>query len=470
MVKDMTKGSISKNIVSFSIPVMITLLCQSLFTTIDSLTVGRLVDAEALGSVASCGSIINLFMLLANGFSVGYKIVVGQFFGADRPRHTKQAIYTSFIIMGALSFLITTLGILLSAPFLKLMDTVPELFNGANLYLKLYFAGIGMIIFRSGVNNIYYALGDTRTPMFLQIAQLVLHILMDFLLLGQFHMGIAGLAVAGWISRGVTMIPLIWLLFIRIKDFPKPKHYFHKMTFKKICSLALPSCLAHAASALQVLLVNRLINSFGTYVVTGNSIAGSISNFFLLIINAVASAAGAFASQNFGAKHMRRIKHCGLICFVINIIYSIMMYLIITLFGPDLIHLFMSETTDAALYENITNYAQNYMMVYASFIVIYNVGHVYSEILRSVGKIRVTVIAAFVGVGVRVIGTYILAYFMGETAIYWGIPLTWFCYYMIPILYFFTGHWLPHYRAVHNNPELSAHKETIKHQLQTIDT
>ncbi len=469
MVKDMTKGSISKNIISFSAPVMITLLCQSLFSTIDSLTVGRLVDAEALGSVASCGSIINLFMLLANGFAVGYKIVVGQFFGADRPRHTKQAIYTSFILMGGLSVLITAMGVLLSAPMLRMMDTVPALFDGANLYLKLYFAGIGMIIIRSGVNNIYYALGDTKTPMYLQMAQLTIHIVMDIVLLGFFNMGIAGLAIAGWISRGITMIPLIWLLFVRIKSFPRPKHYFHWMTFKKIWSLALPSCLAHAASALQALLVNRLINSFGAHVVTGNSIAGNINNFFLLIINAVASAAGAFASQNFGAKHMKRIKNCGMICLGINIVYSILMYLIVTFFGPELIHLFMSDSTDPALYQQITDYAQRYMMIYSAFIVVYNVGHVYSEILRSVGKIRVTVVAAFVGVAVRVVGTYILAHYIGESAIYWGIPLTWITYYSIPIIYFFTGHWLPHYRAVHNNPELTSHKETLKEQIHTID-
>jgi Na+-driven multidrug efflux pump len=145
--------------------------------------------------------------------------------------------------------------------------------------------------------------------MFLQMAQMLIHVAMDFLLLGYFDMGIAGLAIAGWISRGVTMIPLIILLFVRIKDFPRAKKIFRWIMFKKITSLAIPSCLAHAASALQVLLVNRLINSFGTHTVTGINISNNISNFSLLIINAVASGAGAFASQNFGAKHMKRIKN-----------------------------------------------------------------------------------------------------------------------------------------------------------------
>ncbi len=449
MVKDMTRGSIAKNIITFSLPVMVTMLCQSLFSTVDAMTVGRLVSAEALGSVASTGSIVNLFMLLANGFAVGYKIVIGQFFGAGRPRHTREAIYTSMVIMLTLSVFISVAGFALADPMLRLMDTVPELFDGARTYLQLYFAGIGMIIIRAGINNIYYALGDTKTPMYLQIAQIIIHIAMDFLLLGYFDMGIAGLAVAGWISRGVTMIPLIILLFVRIKEFPRAKKIFRWIVFKKITTIALPSCLAHAASALQVLLVNRLVNSFGTHVVTGVNISGNISNFALLIINAVASAAGAFASQNFGAKHMKRIKKCGNICLWINVIYSVVIFAVIMLFGRQLVHLFISSDTDPALYASITEYAQSYMLVYFGFIFVYNIGHVYCEILRSVGKIRITVIAAFVGVVVRVVGTYILAEFIGETAIYWGIPLVWITYYSIPIIYFFTGRWLPHYRAVH---------------------
>ncbi len=449
MIKDMTKGSVVTNIVTFSIPVMITLLCQSLFTTVDSMTVGRLVDANALGSVASCSSITNLFMLLANGFSVGYKIIIGQFFGAGKDKDTKQAIYTSLIIMGAISLVITVSGVLLASPMLKLLDTIDELFEGAKLYLTLIFAGISLIIFRSGINNIFYALGDTKTPMYLQIAQLGLHILLDFILLGKFEMGIMGLAVAGWISRGVTIIPLIYLLIKRIKEFSNPEHYFNIDTFKKISKIAIPSCIAHAASALQVLLVNRLINSFGVHVVTGNNIASNINGFFLLIVNAIASAAGAFASQNYGAKHIKRIKQCGLICLAINILYSIFMVLVIIIFGRQLIHLFLSDTTAPTLYAQITDYAQRYMLVYASFIVIYNTGHVYSEILRSVGKIRITVVSSLIGITMRVVCTYSLAYLIGEAAIYWGLPFTWFFYYSIIIVYFFVGKWVPHYRSVH---------------------
>jgi Na+-driven multidrug efflux pump len=132
----------------------------------------------------------------------------------------------------------------------------------------------------------------------------------------------------------------------------------------------------------------------------------------------------------------------------------VVLFVVIMLFGRQLVHLFISSDTDPTLYNSITEYAQSYMLVYFGFIFIYNIGHVYSEILRSVGTIRITVIAAFVGVVVRVVSAYALAEFMGEASLYWGIPLYWLTYYLIPIIYFFSGRWLPHYRAVHESHHL----------------
>lgn len=457
MVRDMTSGSILKNIVVFSVPVAITLLCQNLFSIVDSIAVGQFVDAGALGSVACCGAIINLFMLLSYGFSLGYKVVVGQFFGAGHLQHTKQAIYTSFTIMGVMALVISLAGVALAGPMLRLQGVSKELFANAELYLTLYFAGIGMIIIRNGINNIYYALGDTKTPMYLQIAQIILHIFLDFLLLGVYKLGIVGLAVAGWVSRGVTMIPLIWILFRHIRELPKPLHFFHKQTFQRICNLALPSCLGHGGNAVQALLINRLVNSFDVYVVTGCNIADNINNFTLLLVNAVASGAGAFAAQNYGAKHIKRIKQSGRICLAINIVYSIIIYVAIRFFGTDLIHLFLSDNTDPTLYQQITNFSQDNLLILATFAFIYNIGHVYSDMLRSVNKMRITVVSSLIGVVTRIISAYSLVPLIGESAIYWSAPIAWFSYYIIPTIYFLSGRWVPHYRAIHNT------RKTIPH-------
>ena len=127
MARDLTHGSITKNIAVFSVPVFLTLLFQSLFTMVDSLMIGNLASAEALGSVASCGSITFMFVYIANGYAVGYKTITGQLYGAKKYLAVRESINTSMCSMLAISLLVTVLGVAFTTPLLKVMGTVPEL-------------------------------------------------------------------------------------------------------------------------------------------------------------------------------------------------------------------------------------------------------------------------------------------------------------------------------------------------------
>ena len=450
VARDMTKGSIGRSIAGFTLPMFITLMSQTLFSTVDSMMLGNFVGATALGSVASCSSIINLFLLFSNGYAVGYKVTIGQFYGAGRYRHVREGIYTSLFSMAGMSLIITTLGSLFTVPLLRFMNTVPELLPNATTYLRLYFLGITLIIFRGGINNIFYGLGDTKTPMIFQTAQMLLHIGFDYLLLEVADLGVMGVALAGWCSRSLTLIPLITILFVRMRSFPPTKKYFRFTLFKKITSLALPACLANIMSTLGMVLVNRLINSFGTQVVTGNNIASNVNNFCFIFTNAFGSCAGAFASQNFGAKHMQRIKKCGTICFGINIIYSIGLLILFRFCGSSIADLFLGSDTDPALYDSIKQYAASYLNVVSIFYFVYGAGHVCNEILRSVGKIKITVIAMLLQLSVRISLTYALSPIIGQAAVYWGIVACWLSSYVFTTVYFFSGRWLPHYRAAHH--------------------
>lgn len=450
MTRDLTKDSIGHSIIGFTLPMFITLMSQTLFSTVDSLMLGNFVSATALGSVASCGSVINLFLLFSNGYAVGYKVTIGQFYGAGRYRHVREGIYTSLCSMGVMSLIITLFGSLLTVPMLKFMNTVPELMQDATTYLRLYFLGITLIVFRGGINNIFYALGDTKTPMIFQTGQMLLHIGFDYLLLEVADLGVMGVALAGWCSRSLTLIPLIVILFVRMRSFPATQKYFRLSLFKKITSLALPACLANIMSTLGMVLVNRLVNSFGTQAVTGGNIASNINSFCFIFTNAFAAYAGAFASQNFGAKHMKRIQKCGYVCFAINIIYSLGLVILFRFCGSSIVDMFLGSDTDPALYQGILDYAVSYLNVVSIFYFVYGAGHVCNEILRSVGKIKITVIAMIISLVVRITMTYTLAQFIGKAAVYWGIVACWLAAYIFTTIYFFSKRWLPHYRAVHH--------------------
>lgn len=448
MAKDLTKGSITKNIATFSVPVFLTLLFQTLFGTVDSLMTGNLLSAEVLGSVASCSTICTTFVYISNGYAVGYKTVTGQLYGAKRLKEVREAIYTSLCSMVGISLLVTLLGTLFAVPMLKLLGTVESLLPNAILYLRWYFIGISAIIIRSGVNNLYYALGETKLPMYFQAAQLGLHILLDFVLLKYTSLGIVGLALAGIISRSVTIVPLIIVLLRRIRALPKADKWFCPAIFKRITAQAIPACMANSINMLGALLVTRLTNSFGDYAITATNIVNNVNNIVYLFTNSIASAAGSFAAQNFGARSLHRIRRCAFICFTINVIYGVMMIVLFRFLGGEIAKLFLGGDTDPTLYERVLGYSAQYLNIVSCFYIVYGSGHVINEMLRSVGKIKITVIAMVLMMSSRLLISYGLSYYIGDAAMPWGIVGCWVATYGYTITYFFIGRWVPHNKGV----------------------
>ena len=398
---------------------------------------GNLLSTEALGSVASCSTICTTFVYISNGYAVGYKTVTGQLYGAKKFKEVRKAINTSLCSMIGISLLITALGTIFAVPMLKLLGTVESLLPNAILYLRWYFIGVSAIIIRSGVNNIYYALGETKLPMYFQAGQLGLHILLDFVLLKYTSLGIVGLALAGIISRSVTLVPLILLLLRRTRALPKAEKLFDFSTFKRITAQAIPACLANSINMLGALMVTRLINSFGDYAITATNIVNNIDNIVYLFTNSIASAAGSFAAQNFGARNLHRIRRCALICFTINMVYGFIIIVAFRFLGGEIAKLFMGGDTDPALYERVLTYSSQYLNIVSSFYVVYGSGHVINEMLRSVEKIKITVIA--------------MAPTLGAATVWWGEIIPWIAMYGFTGWYFFSERWVPHYKYFHTN-------------------
>ncbi len=450
MTKDLTEGSVTRQLTSVTIPMYLTMLFSTMFGIIDSIMVGNLINAEALGSVSSCGSITFLFSYVADGYAVGYKIIVGQLFGAKRYGKMREAVYTSLCSMAGISLICTGIGVPLSTTFLRWMNTVPELLPGASVYLRWYFVGIAATVFLSGIKNIFYALGETRLPMYFQFAQSILHILMNYVLIRYGRMGILGPSVSGIITRTAVLIPMAVIMLKKLRAFPKAPRFFSKEAFRKITAQAVPACLANSINAVGNLAVSRLINSFGAFVVTGNSIVGNITGIVNTFSYATASAAGSFASQNYGAHHIRRIRRSALVMVFGNLLYSGLIWLLFFFFGGQIATAFMGADTDPALYDRILSYSGQYLKVIICFSGVYCCGHVVNELLRSVGKIRITVLGNIILVVTRIGVSYALAPFLGPATVWWGQIIPWIVMYGFTGWYFFSERWIPHRKGIRN--------------------
>ena len=162
---DMTSGIIWKQLVAFSVPMMIGLLFQQMYNTVDMLVVGQFVGKEALAAVGSVSSIINTLVAVFNGLSVGATVVISQCYGAHDDMGLHHAVQTIFLLTFILSVVLTILGIVLVDPLLKMMDTPADVINGSKTYLTIYFSGLGGLLIYNMGSGVLRAVGDSKLPL-----------------------------------------------------------------------------------------------------------------------------------------------------------------------------------------------------------------------------------------------------------------------------------------------------------------
>lgn len=451
MGRDMTKGNITKHITLFSIPLFVIGVCQTLYSFIDTMVVGQFVSANALASVGTCSSIILFFMIFSNGFGVGFRVITAQLFGSGELKKTKLSILTSLIVMAALSVICCVLGVIFSRLMLVALGVPPHLLADALLYLKIYFYGLPFIIMYNGLNNLFYALGDSRMPMITQIVCFVLNIGLEIILVATFKLGVAGVAWSGFITKGINFVIVFIAILKKMRNFGKADKLFDFRIFKKILSVGFPASIAQSIGAINSLAVYRLINSFDTAVIAGYNISTKIDALFMLFINTIASSCGTLVSQNYGARNLHRVRRGFKLCMLLNGCYSLLTIVFARLFGSQLTGLFMNSDTDILLMDDITSFVNAYVITVSIFYFIYGIGHIANELLRCVGKIKITVFSTLIVVVVRICSAYILSNYIGPASIFWSLPISWFAGYIITIIYTFTYKWVPHIKGIRHN-------------------
>ena len=210
--RNMTEGPILKQVILFSLPLMLGNAFQMLYNTVDVIVVGNYVSKQALAAVGSTTMITNMFVFFFNGFSVGAGVLISQYFGALEHEKLHDAIETTMAMTFVLSLLFTIVGVVGVKPMLAFMATPDDVFADATTYLTIYLAGIsGLLVYNMG-SGILRAVGDTVRPLFFLILTSVLNIFLDLLFVIAFGMGIAGVAWATIISQMISAVLTLILL------------------------------------------------------------------------------------------------------------------------------------------------------------------------------------------------------------------------------------------------------------------
>lgn len=342
---DLINGKIWKAILWFSIPMLVGNLFQQLYNTVDSYVVGNFVSSGALAAVGQSTPIINTLVGFFTGLATGAGVVIAQYFGGNRLNKMKKAIHTSIALTLILCVLFTILGIGLSKQILILIGSPDSVMAPASLYLRIYFGGISFVCIYNMGSGILRAVGDSKTPLYYLIVASIINIILDFVFVLYFHMGVAGAGWATFIAQGISaLLVMIKLVFskeiykVEFKDIS-----IDMPILKKIIEIGIPTALQQSIVSFSNVIVQSYINSFGANAVAGYTSYVKIDGFLQLPIQSFAMAITTFTGQNIGAHAIDRVKKGLRTTMAMTFGVTTMGVLIIYIFGEQLVGIFSSD-------------------------------------------------------------------------------------------------------------------------------
>ena len=437
----MTSGVIWKELLLFSIPLLLGNLFQLLYNTVDSIVVGNFVGHQALAAVGASTPLINMLIGFFMGVAAGAGVLVSRFFGARKLEELHIAVHTFVAFTFLFGVLMMVAGITLTPLFLQWMGTPADIMDMAVLYLRIYFLGIiPTMLYNSGA-GILQAVGDSRRPLcFLTIAS-VLNIILDLVFVIQLNMGVAGVAWATLIAQTVSCI-LVAVTLLRSKEsyqiIPK-KIRIDKPMLMQIVRLGIPSGLQQMIVSFSNVLVMSYVNRFGSAAIAGFSSANKFDNFLGLPVNSFMLAITTFVGQNMGAKQIERVKKGINTCMFMGIGIVIAIGIPAYLFSDLCIRMFSQEA-------DVIYYGSWMMRTLVPFYSILNIAQVLTGAVRGTGNTTVPMlINVFYYCIIRQVFLAVAMMFVNSiVVVFWSYPLNWTLSDVTLFIYYKRGSWLKH--------------------------
>ncbi|MCI6998739.1 MAG: MATE family efflux transporter [Eubacterium sp.] len=377
---DMTEGKPWEKIVIFTLPMLIGNIAQQLYSTVDSIVVGKYVGDNALAAVGSSSPILNLLLVLFMGISVGAGVMVSQFFGAKNRRELSITIGNCITLTALASLIIMVLGALGIRPLLELLNTPESIIDWCDSYLMILIMGIAGCAYYNILCGILRGLGDSISALLYLLVATVLNIILDLFFVAALHMGVAGVALATVIAQAISAVLCIVKLCkmkdifdMGVSNLKISGH--HTMT---IIRLGLPSGLTQAIFSLAMIIVQSLTNSFGELVIAANVIIMRVDGFAMMPNFSFGTAMTTYAGQNVGARRYDRVEQGSRQGTLIAVMTSTVITGLILIFGKYLMGIF-TETTE------LVNLSANMMKILAVGYIAMAVTQCLSGVMRGAG-------------------------------------------------------------------------------------
>ena len=456
----------------FALPMILGNLFQQFYTTVDSIIVGQFVGEDALAAVGASYSLTTVFIMIAIGGGIGASVITSQYLGAGLYRKMKTSVSTALITFLVLSLVLSVIGLLGNRAILIGLNTPGNILSDAVLYLEIYFLGLPFLFMYNILSSIFNALGNSRTPLYLLIFSSLLNIGMDLVMVQIFHLGVAGVAIATVIAQGLSAV-ISFCLLLRLlgtyrdetntktvnagegkaeadgtevngtearkaeeTDAGKRKLYDFAMLGNMI-KVAIPSMVQQSIVSIGMLLVQSVVNGFGSSVLAGYTAGMRIESICIVPMIATGNAVSTFTAQNLGAGQPERVRKGYAAGVRMVAAFAVLTCLILTVFHGPIINAFLEEGSDAAAFAT----GNDYLTFIAFFFVCIGMKAITDGVLRGAGDVVVFTLANLINLGIRVSFAFGFAGVIGVEAVWFAVPMGWTTNFVISFIRYLSGKW-----------------------------
>ena len=386
------------------------------------MVVGKFTGSHALAAVGSTGALINLFVNVFIGFSIGTNVLVAQYFGARDEKNVQETVHTSILLGIVGGFILIVAGIVFAKPMLEWMDTPDNVLEHAVLYMRIYFVGMpAMLVYNFGA-AILRAIGDTKRPLYYLLSAGVINVVLNLFFVIVLDMGVAGVATATVASQVVSAVLIVRCLMQSEGIYRLNLHELklHRKKLVRIVQIGLPAGLQGAVFSLSNVLIQSSVNSFGSVAMAGNTAAGNIEGFVYTSMNAIYQTALSFTSQNVGGGRQDRIPKIIFQCMAIVIVIGAVMGNLAYQCGPFLLGIYSSDP-------EVIQFGMSRMQIICQWYFLCGIMDVAVGILRGLGYSVIPMLVSLTGAcGLRVLWIFtVFAWKHSLFVLYLSYPITW---------------------------------------------
>lgn len=451
--QNMLEGAPGRTLFLFAVPMILGNLFQQFYNMVDSIIVGQFVSEEALAAVGASYSLTTVFVMFAAGGGIGASVITSQYLGAGNLEKMKTSVYTALITFLGVGIGLGGIGFALNRMILSALNTPANILDMAGDYLGIYFLGLPFLFMYNILSSMFNSLGDSRTPLMLLIFSSVLNVILDLWFVISFGMGVSGVAIATVIAQGTSAVISFTLLMRKLRGYSaqeaqeaepsretapaSARRIFDPTILRSMVRIAIPSILQQSIVSIGMLLVQSVVNGFGSSVVAGYSAGTRIESICIVPMISTGNAVSTFTAQNMGAGQPERVRrgYRAANCIVFG--FAAFILLSLTLLDGQIIGAFVDAGTGSVAYETGVNYL-NFIRFFFIFI---GLKAITDGVLRGAGDVLVFTSANLVNLGVRVAVAFLFAPIIGVEAVWYAVPVGWGVNYLISGIRYLSGKW-----------------------------